>query len=137
MFKAYIGSDKLPDYMNNRANEMIEAWDSHPQDWTQINLSDFSNKQAWLNYIQTLANDGYLVVSGWINNSITDGVRDSGHVTVIVPGNLEDMENSGNFGGRVPFTMDTGANMRETKQKLSLSYGKDKANNVVFYYYNR
>ncbi len=107
-----------------------------------------STTQDWLNDIQDKANHGYFVVSGWINedpqkdkngNIIRDAngniVYKSGHVTVIVPGNLSDMKSSTSFGGKVPFTMDTGYGMREKSQKISLSYGSTKVPKVVFYYY--
>ncbi len=137
-FKNYIG--ELPSYMINRANEMIEAWKTRPNEWVQIKESDYGNRQEWLNAIQDMANQGYFVVSGWINHETytdTNGnvIRKSGHVTVIVPSDGSPMGYSGTWSCNVPYTMDTGQNVRTTKQGINMSYKKSIVHEVEFYYY--
>lgn len=98
---------------NKRANDMVRHWNTSPN-WKEIDLHE----------AQEYANKGYFTVAGWINpEKGTDGTERSGHVVVIVPG-VETKSNSWNT--MVPCTMDTGYNMRNPKQTLSLSFGSKK-----------
>lgn len=100
---------------NKRANDIVEYWEKHPEKWLSIKMSE----------AQKLANEGWFVVAGW-----KAAPGKSGHVVVIVPGT----EQVG-WGTKVPVAMDTGANMRSESQKLSLSFGKDKKDNIKFFKY--
>lgn len=100
---------------NKRANDIVDYWEIHPEKWESIKMSE----------AQKLANEGWFVVAGW-----KAAPGKSGHVVVIVPGT----EQVG-WGGKVPVAMDTGANMRSESQKLSLSFGKDKKDNIKFFKY--
>ena len=72
-----------------------------------------------------------------MNYTDTNGnvIRKSGHVTVIVPSDGSPMGYSGTWSCNVPYTMDTGVDKRYIKAKISVSYGSDKIESVVFYYY--
>ncbi|MDE6158692.1 MAG: hypothetical protein K2F69_01110 [Bacteroidaceae bacterium] len=115
MFKELFGF--LPSGMNCMANEMTMYWRKTPEHWRKIQLSE----------AQSLANQGYFVVAGYIAPG-----NNSGHVVVVVPG---EGGKSPSWGGQVPNTMDTGANKRESKTLLSYSYGSGKKGKVEFYYY--
>lgn len=115
MFKELFGF--LPSGMNCMANEMTMYWRNTPEHWRKIQLSE----------AQSLANQGYFVVAGYIAPG-----NNSGHVVVVVPG---EGGKSPSWGGQVPNTMDTGANKRESKTLFSYSYGSGKKGKVEFYYY--
>ena len=93
---------------------MVRYWISSP-DWIEITLSES----------QSYANNGHFTVAGWINTT-----GKSGHVVVIVPG-----ETQPGWGTQVPCAMDTGYKMRTSKQKLSLSFGKDKKDSIHYFIY--
>lgn len=93
---------------------LYDYWNANPLKWEPIKMSD----------AQKLANEGWLVVAGW------KAVQGSGHVVVIVPG----VEENG-WGIKVPVCMDTERNMKNAKQKLSKSFGKNKKDNMKFYKY--
>ena len=108
------GNTELND---KNANDIVRYWQSHPNSWEKISMS-----QA-----QSLANQGYLVVAGWINT--TGG---SGHVVVIVPG---EEQYSGIWQCKVPNSMDTGENMRTSSQKLSYSFRSWMKDGIEFFKY--
>lgn len=100
---------------NKRANDMIDHCDNNPLKWEPIEMSK----------AQELANQGWFIMAGW------KAPTGSGHVVVIVPG-----EESYGWGGiKIPVCMDTGSGMKNTKQKLSQSFGITKKNNIKFYKY--
>ena len=99
------------------ANEIVKHWQSHPNSWEKISVSQAQN----------LANQGYFVVAGWFNSS-----GGHGHVVVVVPG---EEGYSARWGGKIPNVMDTGADMRTEKQTINYSFGKDKISGVEFYKY--
>jgi hypothetical protein len=91
------------------ANDMVNYWRTSSQ-WQTI-----SKSQA-----QALANAGYFVVAGWKNSS------GNGHVVVIVPGSEVDGWPSG---------MDTGLGKRWKSRGINYSWGRDKRNDVEYFYY--
>lgn len=113
MFKELVGN--VPPEMDDVANEMTKYWMKHPEQWQPISLS-----QA-----QDYANKGYFVVIGWINP--TGG---HGHVTVVVPG---EMEYSGTFGKKVPVVLEMGKGRRSEKLKMSWGFTPDMELNVFYY----
>jgi len=103
---------------NVNANSLITYFRNNPENWQKIAMSS----------AQSYANQGYFTVAGWYNNN------GSGHVVVIVPGT----ETKGywkNTYTDLPNVMDTGYNMRTESQRISLSFGKDKHQDVEFYIY--
>lgn len=100
MFENLVGP--LPSGMRVKANKMTKYWIQHPEQWQPISLS-----QA-----QDYANKGYFVVVGWINP--IEG--ESGHVMVVVPG---EMEYSGAWGKKVPVVLEMGKGRRYAKTKMS------------------
>lgn len=108
-----------------RANEIVQYWLDTPDKWERIKQSSL---QATLDTVQQLANDGWFVVAGWQNNSSGR----SGHVVVIVPGELQ---NGGRWQVNVPQAMDTGYKMRSPSQGLNYGFGKDKKDNIYFFKY--
>ena len=74
---------------------------------------------------------GYFTVAGWINPK---GSTESEHVAFFVPGVPE---YSTNWGNNVVCKMDTGYKMRTSKQKLSLSFGKDKKDSIHYFIYKK
>lgn len=101
-----------------RANDMVKYWKDNPSKWEKIEMKDAQKK----------ANEGSFVVAGWINTK----VGRSGHVVVIVPGTET---YSKGWECNVPCSMDTGYKMKEEKQKLNESFGKDKKDDIVFFKY--
>lgn len=106
-----------------KANEIITYWQNHPESWEPLITSDLQNT---LDTVQQVTNNGAFVVAGWQNPS-----GESGHVVVIVPGEMQ----SGWNGMRVPVSMDTGRDMRSELQKLSQGFGKSKKSSILFFKY--
>ena len=98
------------------ANDMIDYWNNNPLMWDSITMSE----------AQSLANQGYFVVAGWKND---DG---HGHVVVVVPG---EEQYSSKWGSYVPNVMDTGEDKRYDKVMISLCFGVDKKDNIVYFKY--
>lgn len=115
-FNALFSTKEL-DGMN--ANRMTQYWLDHPDSWEKISMDEAQN----------YANDGYFTVAGFINPT-----GHSGHVVVIVPGVPE---YSTSWGTNVPWTMDTGHNMRESKQKLSQSFSSKKKDSIHYFIYKK
>ena len=101
---------------NMRANDMVKYWNNNPQHWEKIEMAK----------AQSLANQGYFVVAGYINPN------GSGHVVVVVPG---EEGYSKNWGGAIPNVMDTGRNMRTDSQTINYSFNKNLIPYVEFYKY--
>lgn len=99
------------------ANQMVQYWNGNPDQWEPILMSE----------AQDYANQGYFVVAGWENPSGA-----SGHVVVVVPG---EEEYSSSWGEYVPVVMDTGGGMRNPKQSISISFGRNKKNQIVYFKY--
>ncbi len=74
---------------------------------------------------------GYFNVAGWINPK---GSTESEHVAFFVP---VVPEYSTNWGTNVLWTMDTGHNRRESKQKLSQSFSSKKKDSVYYFIYKK
>lgn len=110
-----IYNKSLPDV---NANSLIQYFRNNPENWQKIAMST----------AQSYANQGYFTVAGWYNNN------GSGHVVVIVPG-AETKGYWNNTYTDLPNAMDTGYNMRTESQRISLSFGKDKHQDVEFYIY--
>lgn len=105
-----------PSDMKTSANEMVRYWQSS-SDWTPISMSK----------AQEYVNHGFFVVAGWINPN------GHGHVVVIVPGTaVYDPR-----WGYLPHTMDTGGNGHWDDNMLNYSFGKDKKEEIQFFYYNK
>jgi hypothetical protein len=105
------------DLNNKRANEMIEHMSQSPH-WKKIDTMEDAHK---------LAEEGYIVVAGWHSHS-----AESGHVAVVVPG---DMVKDEWWGCPVPLTLDTGAHARQAAGQLSKGFGKGKRQKIEFYVY--
>lgn len=118
MFEHLIGP--LPAGMRVKANKMTKYWIQHPEQWQPISLS-----QA-----QDYANKGYFVVIGWINP--IEG--ESGHVMVVVPG---EMQHSGKWGKKVPVVLEMGKGRRYAKTKLSTGMAPEKEQSMKVFYYKK
>lgn len=116
MFENLVGP--LPSGMRVKANKMTKYWIQHPEQWQPISLS-----QA-----QDYANKGYFVVVGWINP--IEG--ESGHVMVVVPG---EMEYSGAWGKKVPVVLEMGKGRRYAKTKMSWGVDAKKEKELKVFYY--
>ncbi len=81
--------------------------------------------------IQDLANQGHFVVVSWFNPD----VGKSGHVALVVPGEMIWGTWCRKKWMELPVVMDTGRKCRAESQKLSISFGPDKHNQVEFYSY--
>ncbi len=104
---------------NMKANDMVNYWNSSSNKWVSIAMSE----------AQSLANNGWFVVTGWVNT--TGG---NGHVSIVVPG--EQVEGTWcKQRENVPVTMDVGSYKRETSIGINWCYGELKQPNVKFYYY--
>lgn len=120
-FQELTGSTELSNF---NANNMVRHWVSS-SNWTKINMADAQSK----------ANEGYFTVAGWINTKLRDnGTEESGHVVVIVPG---EMKESARWGAKLPVAMDTGSGMRTTSQPLNYSFGYGKRNEILFFIYHK
>jgi len=95
---------------------MMDHW-AKSGHWKEVTLKD----------AHKLANEGEIVMVGWHSQS-----AESGHVAVVVPGKLQD---SGSWGHPVPRTFDTGATARQSSDKLTNGFGKDKKLGTKFYVY--
>ncbi len=113
VFEDLTGSQELRDM---RANQMMEHW-AKSKNWVEVDLKD----------AHKLANEGEIVMVGWHSQSAK-----SGHVAMVVPGELQD---SGWKCKRVPLTMDTGSEGKWTSDKLSRGFGTGKEDSVKFYRY--
>ncbi len=118
MFENLVGP--LPSGMRVKANKMTKYWIQHPEQWQPISLS-----QA-----QDYANKGYFVVVGWINP--IEG--ESGHVMVVVPG---EMEYSGAWGKKVPVVLEMGKRRRYAKTKMSWGVDAKKEKELKVFYYKK
>lgn len=118
MFENLVGP--LPSGMRVKANKMTKYWIQHPEQWQPISLS-----QA-----QDYANKGYFVVVGWINP--IEG--ESGHVMVVVPG---EMEYSGAWGKKVPVVLEMGKGRRYAKTKMSWGVDAKKEKELKVFYYKK
>ena len=115
-FKYLFGSNDLD---GKKANQMVRYWMSTPSHWEKISMSN----------AQSLANQGYFVVAGWINPTGA-----SGHVVMVVPG---DAVYKPSWGGSIPNVMDTGSNKRSESQLINKSFGPNKKDNVVYFKYKK
>lgn len=145
LFKALFGDGSdVPSYMKGNsdglhilANQMIRNWQNDTYNWQEISRSNYDSWQEWFNAIQEKANDGYFVVSAFLNEGTNpDGTAKHGHVTVIRPGGTT---YSGTWGFGVPTTMDTGSGRRDSSSAISNSYRKStiKNDSVKFYFYKK
>ena len=98
------------------ANQMISYW-GLSSDWTELTML-----QAY-----QYANAGWFVVAGWPNT-----MGGSGHVAVIVPGN---MQYSASWQMNVPMSMDTGEDNRWSNDKLSRGFASSKKDQIKYYKY--
>ena len=114
-FKTVYEKDLLSGML---ANDMIDYWNNNPLMWDPITMSE----------AQGLANQGNFVVAGWKN---PDSLR-SGHVVVVVPG---EEQYSPKWGGYVPNVMDTGEDKRYDKVMISVCFGVNKKDNIVYFKY--
>lgn len=114
--KAFEAIFNTTELNNMRANDMVKYWNNNPQHWEKIEMTK----------AQSLANQGYFVVAGYINPN------GSGHVVVVVPGEEGYSEN---WGGAIPNVMDTGRNMRTDSQTINYSFNKNLIPYVEFYKY--
>ncbi len=106
----FLNLANSPELTGLKANEMIKKM-TDSDNWMQITLSE----------AQEYANNGRIVIAGWINPSGA-----SGHVVVIVPG--EEVNGW-------PVCMDTGKNKRAESQPSRQSFGSEKRPNVKFFLY--
>lgn len=114
--KAFETIFNTTELKNMRANDMVKYWQNNPQHWEKIEMVK----------AQSLANQGFFVVAGYINPN------GSGHVVVVVPG---EEGYSKNWGGAIPNVMDTGRNMRTESQTINYSFNKSLIPYVEFYKY--
>ncbi len=120
VFEKLTGSKALK---GKNANQIVDIFADSP-DWEEIPMD-----QA-----QQLANEGNIVMVGWKNPLASPRNRNSGHVAMVVPG---EMEESGSWGKcKVPMTFDVGQNVRQSKDMLTKGLGKDKKASTKFYRYN-
>lgn len=110
-FEDLAGSTELNDKKANQMYDHMEGSD----EFEKVEQSE----------MQDLANDGTIVIPA----KKEDG---SGHVVMGVP---REEANSTTWDENVPQVMDTGANKRESKQKISGSWGASSKNNITYFKY--
>ena len=121
VFERLTGNTSLT---GKTANAIVDHFADSP-DWEEIPMD-----QA-----QQLANEGNIVMVGWKNPLASPRNTHSGHVAVVVPG---EMGQSGEdrWNCQVPMTFDVGAGVRQSKNMLTKGLGKDKKATTKFYRYN-
>jgi hypothetical protein len=113
------------------ANDIVNYVRAHTDEWLPViepapvpPIALLPTTQDRLNQAQSYANQGRFVLVGWKDPSET-----SGHVAVIVPG---DVEASGTWSMNVPQIAQAGMDIF-AKDKLSQGFGADKKNQIVIY----
>ena len=120
VFERLTGNTSLT---GKTANAIVDHFADSP-DWEEIPMD-----QA-----QQLANEGNIVMVGWKNPLASPRNTHSGHVAVVVPGEMQE-SGKDSWNCKVPVTFDVGKGVRQSRDKLTFGFGQSKKAGSKFYIY--